>query len=88
MRRESADWPEALRVNAASVKLAAALHEARAEAYAPSSLAFSQLSTQIRRAYIETAGAILKVTKPEQGLPVDVQIAPLLARQQMRVVKA
>ena len=87
MTRESADWPEPLRVNAASVKLAAALHEARAEAYLPHSLPFERLPTNIRGAYIETAGAILRATKPVVGLPNDVQIAPLLARQQMRVVR-
>ena len=87
MTRESADWPEALRVNAASVELAAALHEARAKAYLPHSLTFDKLATHIRQEYIATAAALLKATKPDRGLPNDVQIAPLLARQQMRVVR-
>ena len=73
--RESADWPEALRVNAASVELAAALHNARAEAYLPSSLPFDKLPVHIRGAYIEQAGAILKATKPDRGLPEDIRIA-------------
>ena len=83
------DWPDALRVNAASIRLAAALHECRREAYIPNMLEFSQLPLHIRRAYIDTASAILKAMKPEKGLPEDVQISPLLplARQSMRVVK-
>ena len=87
MKSETADWPQDLRVNAASIRLAHALHEARREAYIPSMLKFSQLPMHIRRAYIDTAAAILKATAPTTGLPEDVQIAPLLARQQMRVVR-
>jgi len=84
---QSADWPEQLRVNVASIRLAHALHEARREAYSPLMLDFDALPLNIRQAYTETASAILKATKPQDGLPDDVQIAPLLARQQMRVVR-
>jgi hypothetical protein len=81
------DWPDQLRLNAASIALARALHNARRESYLPAMQDFAQLPVHIRRAYIDTAAAILKATKPDQGLPEDVQIAPLLARQQMRVVR-
>ena len=87
MKSETADWPQDLRVNAASVRLAWALHDARREAYNPSMLNFSELPVHIRRAYIETAAAILKATTPATGLPEDVQIGGLLAqlaRQRMR----
>lgn len=80
------DWPESLRINAASVQLAEALHHARSEAFIPGMMHFDELPPRIRRAYIDTAAAILQATKPDQGLPEDVQIAPLLARQQMKVV--
>lgn len=90
MRSEQSDrdWPQDLRVNAASIRLAWALHDARREAYNPSMLEFSALPVHIRRAYIETAAAILKATAPATGLPEDVQIGGLLAqlaRQRMRV---
>jgi hypothetical protein len=84
---ESRDWPAPLRVNAASIRLAQALHDARRDAYLPSMAEFAQLPMHIRRAYIDTAAAILRATTPVDGLPDDVQIAPLLARQQMRVVR-
>ena len=88
MKSETADWPQELRVNAASIRLAWALHDARREAYSPSMLEFSELPLHIRRAYIETAAAILKATTPVVGLPDDVQIGGMLsvmARQRMRV---
>ena len=90
MKSETADWPQDLRVNAASIRLAHALHDARREAYMPHMLEFAELPMHIKRAYIETAAAILKATTPAVGLPEDVQIGGLLAelaRKQMRVVR-
>ena len=90
MKSETADWPQDLRVNAASIRLATALHDARCEAFSPHMLEFSQLPVHIRRAYIETAGAILKAMPPAVGLPEDVQIDGTLAalsRQRMRVAR-
>jgi len=87
MKSETADWPQDLRVNAASIRLATALHDARREAYIPHMLEFSQLPIHIRRAYIETAAAILQAMPPDTGLPDDVQIGGFLAqlaRQRMR----
>ena len=80
------DWPESLRINAASVHLAEALHHARSEAFIPGMMHFEELPARIRKAYIDTASAILQATKPAMGLPEDVDIGPLLRRDQMKVV--
>ena len=85
---ESRDWPQTLKINAASIRLAHALHEARRESFCASWPEFSDLPPEARNGYITVAGAILKAAAPREGFTHDIAaLLPTLARQQMRMVR-
>lgn len=87
------DWPEALRVNCASIGLAGALYQAQLDAYGVpvgSARDLSELPASQRRDYIDAAAGLLKLlrpaTKAESIRGVSPEWVSMVARGALRVV--
>lgn len=87
------DWPEALRINCASIALAGALYQAQCDAYGVpvgSARDLSELPASQRREYIDAASGLLKLLRPAtrseaiRGVPP--QLVSMVARRALRVV--
>ena len=88
MKVAMADWPLGLRLNAAAVDLAKALHDAARDAFGPASAQFEDMPPSARQDFILAASNLLIAIRPQGESRYQVnQIAAALARQSMRVVK-
>ncbi len=90
MKAETADYPQNLKINVASINLAQALYQAQCEAFGPASGEFKTLPQSHRRGYVEAAESLLRLLAPaalsaeyQKKLP---RLIAELARQTFHVV--